>query len=490
MIVRAFGRMPLVVLVCLLFAAGSAAGSDGFFTAGKHDGRWWLLDPDGEVFFSAGVNVVDPEGYFAPDLGYSPYYEKIMDRYGSEEAWAEVTLERLTEWGFNTLGAWSDLGLFEGRIPYTVILGMSGSNWEQGNVPDYFSEDFYDNVDAQVAASVAPRVQDPLLVGYFLDNEVRWGPDWRGVTDLFAEYFAFGPDAAGKRFLVEFLRERYGGDVDAFNADWGMSASGFDDLFATREIEPFSTGRARKEIRQAFAGEVADHFFAVCCDAVRAADPNHLILGVRFVSWVTPRPVAEAAASHLDVVSVNHYAVDGRYVELMRVIEDLFGLLNPRDMLAEFFGVSGLPVLISEFSIRAMDSSLPNTWPPNFFFYTADTQAQRADFFEDYARRAFAGGYVVGYHWFSYMDEPPEGRFDGENSNFGMVDGKDDPWPELTERMKKINPLAYDWPPSPDDDDDDDATGDDDDDDSSPDDDDDAGEPQDDGDEDDGECGC
>jgi agarase len=37
------------------------------------------------------------------------------------------------------------------------------------------------------------------------------------------------------------------------------------------------------------------------------------------------------------------------------------------------------------------------------------------------------------------MDEPKEGRFDGENSNFGLVDEKDELYKVLTDSLKKIN---------------------------------------------------
>ena len=48
-------------------ATGSAAGeraqaaATGFFRAEELDGKWWLVDPDGALFFSLGVDVVTPE---------------------------------------------------------------------------------------------------------------------------------------------------------------------------------------------------------------------------------------------------------------------------------------------------------------------------------------------------------------------------------------------------------------------------------------------
>ena len=46
---------------------------------------------------------------------------------------------------------------------------------------------------------------------------------------------------------------------------------------------------------------------------------------------------------------------------------------------------------------------------------------------------------MVGYHWFEYRDEPKEGRFDGENSNYGVVKIDFTPWEVLTARMTTVN---------------------------------------------------
>ena len=428
----------------------------GYFTVGQEDGRWWLFDTQGNRFFSTGVNVVSPGGYYAPDLGYAPYNVNIMNLYGTEEAWAAVTLARLQSWGFNTLGAWSDVGLFAGQIPYTKVLYLSGSDWQQGNIPDYFSQDFYDHVDSKITSSVAPVANDPYLLGYFFDNELRWGPDWRGLEDMFAIYYAMPADAPGKIELVDFLRDRYSDDISAFNSVWGMVLADFNELLPLTQIEPVSFDPDKAADRDAFLYMVADHFFSVCHDAIRAVDTNHLILGARFVSWVIPKPVAEAIVNYTDVVSINHYKVWPIYHGAFSWLQDLLRWYHTDDMLIEFYQATGKPIMISEFSCRGMDSNLPNTWPPNYFFYTAADQDERTDFFEEYARETFATGYTVGYHWFAYMDEPPEGRFDGENSNFGLVDNEDTPWQTLVDRMTIVNADALTWPIPDDDDDDDD----------------------------------
>jgi 5-hydroxyisourate hydrolase-like protein (transthyretin family) len=47
--------------------------------------------------------------------------------------------------------------------------------------------------------------------------------------------------------------------------------------------------------------------------------------------------------------------------------------------------------------------------------------------------------YCVGYHWFQWSDQPAQGRFDGENSNYGLVKETDEAWELLTQRMTEVN---------------------------------------------------
>jgi hypothetical protein len=73
---------------------------------------------------------------------------------------------------------------------------------------------------------------------------------------------------------------------------------------------------------------------------------------------------------------------------------------------------------------------------------TVPTQADRAQRFRTYATRALQMPYLVGYHWFAYHDQPPMGRFDGENSNYGLVDIQDQPYTEITDALREVNRQA------------------------------------------------
>ena len=76
-----------------------------------------------------------------------------------------------------------------------------------------------------------------------------------------------------------------------------------------------------------------------------------------------------------------------------------------------------------------------NEFPPATIFEVLDSQGERADYYEAYVRAALTLPSVVGIHWFIYSDQPAVGRYDGEDSNFGLVSIEDEPYEELLSRM-------------------------------------------------------
>lgn len=419
--------------MALIFAVSRTVreGESGKVTQGKggfvslvRDGEvWWLQDSDGHRFLSKGVNHVNFQGDHCPALGFSPYHRNVLNKYGSEEKWAEATAQRLKGWGFNTIGAWSSPSLFR-HMGYTVILDLgasAGADWLRGLFTDVFSDEFVRKINERAEQLCRPRAQDPLLMGYFTDNELRWGPDWRSPRHLLDDFLlAFAPEAPGKRVLIRFFQSRYP-TVSDFNKNWGLNISDWEDLKTLTQLPPppnDAVSHHRDRDRMAFLKEIAGQYFRVCYEAIKRYDPNHLILGCRFAG-TAPDPVVEAMAPYVDVVSFQWYGFEPPLPTLRRIYEK-----------------TGKPVMVTEFSFKAMDSGLPNTRGAG---QPVETQKDRADYFEKFVKALVKEPYVVGYHWFQYSDQPEQGRFDGENSNYGLVKENDEPWQELVERMTRVN---------------------------------------------------
>ncbi|MGD0696615.1 MAG: agarase [Terriglobia bacterium] len=407
---------PLAALACLCACPELGWAQTGFFQVEQRAGVWWLIGPDGAPSISSGVDTIRYEGDRIRGTGAAPYLEAVKRSYPSRDAWESAVLSRLSEWGFNTIGAWSDPELWKREFPYTVILdiaGRSGADWEHGKPVDVYATRFESTAQQIAQKECMPRTQEKFLIGYFSDNELRWGPDWRGKETMLEMYLKLSPDAAGRQHAVQFLKKRYGDDIGRLNRAWNVEAKDFSTIPL-----PGMTDAYRADAEQ-FLAEVADRYFQVCAQAIHSADSHHLYLGARFAGQVPD--VVFRAARFADVASINIYSFD------------------PRLLAERLYKLAGKPVLITEFAFRAQDSGLPNTQGAG---PKVSSQAARAKAYTDYVTRLESLPEVIGYHWFQWSDEPKEGRFDGENSNYGVVNISDKPYDEFLAAVKAANAAA------------------------------------------------
>ena len=408
--------MALLMFAMCLVVSPRAGAQQGFFHLEQREGVWWLIDGSGVPMLSAGVDHISYESDRVRGTGPCPYCEALDKIYPDRNAWGMMTLARMRLWGFNTIGAWSDPELWAHNVPYTVILDIAqqaGADWWHGKPVDVYDARF-ENVAREIAQKMcASRKDDRALIGYFSDNELRWGPDWRGKESMLVMYLKLPAAAAGRHKAIDFLRQRYGNDVQKLSTAWGVNATGFDDLAATGATDAY------KADADQFLEEVATRYFQVCSEAIHNADPNHLYLGARFAGPVPDGVLRGARAG--DVVSINIYAFD------------------PRPPVEHVFQVAGKPVMITEFAFRAEDSGLPNTQGAG---PKVPNQQARAKAYTDYVTWLESLPEAIGYHWFEWVDEPKEGRFDGENSNYGLVDIRDDPYKEFVAAAKQANAAA------------------------------------------------
>jgi hypothetical protein len=352
----------------------------GFFHTRMIDGRWWLVTPEGNVFFAKGVGGIE----YGPDKNASSEQLKSLAR-------------RLKEWNFNSVQA--SAGMLP-EMPYTVILDLAASThrdfWLLGIVPDYFSPAFRQAVERR-AAEVCPKLaNDPWLLGYFTDNEVRWFPDIRSKDTVLETFLKKPPDSPGYKRAIAFLKAR--GSAPG-SITWNDKAE--------------------------FLEVAAAEYGRTCRDAIRRHDPNHLILGSRF-NERAPMPLTKALAPYFDVFSFNNYEHRA-----------------PLYKLREISRITGKPAMLTEFSFKAMDSGLPNTIGAG---EPVATQEDRVELFTAFVQDLARLPTCVGYFWFKYRDQPGEGQgtsspggWGGENSNYGLVKLDGTPWPLLTERMAKVN---------------------------------------------------
>jgi len=415
----------------------------GFFEVAQDEkGVWWFVTPDGYAFYSVGINAVK--------TGFSYVYDvNILKKYGSYREWANVTRDRLRIWGFNTLSAWSNYSLFvDDPVPYThtFIFRLDGMDqWRKivkKDIPDVFDPFWWEIVQNGIGEVAESLKDDPYLIGYWLDNEIHWEPNIRGFsTDSLLEVYMSVPYEKlqpGKFKAVEFLISRYKDDgIEVFNRVWNMNLKSFDELYDVINLGRVGwkaqhfIPRVKSDI-QDFARLVAHIYFENITEILRSYDPNHLILGVRFHSWGAPEGVVEECGKYCDVISINNYRDCKRVYDPLKRIQILVRDLVPLDdWMKRYYDITGKPLIVSEW----------NSDPLGFliFFRVRSSEESKANYYEWYARNCLKKPYIVGYHWFSFVDKLKGGVV----ISTGVVNVYDEEHTVLVGRMANINKQVY-----------------------------------------------
>ena len=421
----------------------------GFFDTYKDkNDTWWFVDPEGYAFYSAGVDFVN-------SVADEVYNSTILEKYGNYFEWANITQQRLKDWNYNTLGAWSDFPFFSempysfkfisgrklGRIGWEIYVQKNGSKYGK-LIPDVFDSYWWDIVRDNISKDIEnyKLKDDPRLIGYWLDNEIMWESDPYPLDQntLLETYLSvpYEFNQPGKMKVVKFLIDRYKDDgIEVFNKIWNMNLKSFDELYNVTKLG--RTGwkaqhfipRVKDDI-QDFTQLVAHTYFKNITDIVRSIDSNHLILGVRFDLFGTPEEVINECGKYCDVVSVNYYRDRLVIYDPIKYLASILRGMVPLDKwMQRYYKLTDKPLIVSEFCSAADNFPLLR----DLFSgeKTVRTQKGRADFFEWYALNCLKAPYVIGYHWFDYC------------GNKGIVDLYDKPYSVLVDRMSYINNMIY-----------------------------------------------
>ena len=410
----------------------------GFFHVELHNGKWWIIDPSGSSFYAVGTDHVDYNAFFCEKLGYAPYHNNIEKQFGSEEKWAENSVQRLKAWHFNTLGVGCSSSTYYKGLPHTKFLGWGSGFTAVSDItprttwtgfPDVFHPRFAKWCDAMARQQCAIDRNDPWLLGYFIDNELEWFGKDGSDTGLVDETFKKPMGHPAKTALIKFLQGRYPSIAD-FNRAWGLNERNWAELEISTSPPASTTSLAMRD-RTDFVKLIAERYFAITTEAIRKADPNHMVLGCRFAGFM-PKGVMPIAGQYCDIVSVNYYGkVDmkhGYSPDMPSVME-------------KYYSQAKRPLMLTEWSFPALDAGLPSLYGAG---QRVPTQKDKAFCYSVYQRTLFSLPFMVGSDYFMWVDEPAQGMSStfSEDSNYGLVDVNDRPWKALTQMAERVNAMA------------------------------------------------
>ena len=415
------------------WAKGPQLKATGHFRTEKVGGKWWLVDPDGHLFFSHGVNyfwtlsptgITGRENYFEklpPREGetrqFWTYYERpfLRNYYGDPAHvpfWAfsftsynlglkyggdwlakniEMDQRRMKSWGLNTrsIGGVSEQEKRPMRIPFVAGLHtrsrpIVGADGYWGKLNDPFAPEFEKSC-LDGAMRMRAWGTNEWCLGWTSDNEKSWGRDG---ASLARSVLASPDDQPAKVALLKILSAK------------GMT---------TNTVTP----AVLRELGEA----VAEKYYSTVRAAIKRTAPDVLYLGDR--NDKRNPETFRAAARNCDVVTVNVY-------------DHLPTVALPIDAVDK-------PLLVTEFHFGCYDTG---------YFYASlipvGSQQERAKSYAKYLGAVVDNPNYVGAHWFCWRDLPITGQLnEGANAQCGIVSTTDVPYSELVKAIRAVSMGMY-----------------------------------------------
>jgi len=434
------------------WSKGAPQIAKGHFYVDKIDGKWWMVDPDGHLFWSHGVvrvtpssavTIIDDREHFfealpAADQPLGKFYQtkdefmyryykswdvertydfssaNIYKKYGDNwrGEYGEMVGARLRNWGMNTISAGSDPNIYRKlEVPYSDRIELNSPRI--AGAPDHLNvirDPFHHEFKQKFREQLLERKQElesPWCYGYFVDNKLVWGAD----HDLGRWVLKSPGTQPAKIAFIRHLKNKYG-TISDLNSVWKTSFGDWDELLAEQD-GPFNN--ALGDCME-FSAILIEEYFKKVASTMEGTAPGKLNLGCRYVT-VNER-VLHIAAKYSDVLTF-----------------DLFW-----DSLSGFQLPKGIdkPVLIGEFHFGATDRGLfhPGLNP-------RPDQRERGLAYEEYVRSALKNPLVVGTAWHQFSDQATTGRFDGENFQDGLTDVCDHVYWETVKKVKEVGSNLY-----------------------------------------------
>lgn len=423
-----------------------SSNTEGFWRTGKVGSRWYFVNPDGNATVLHGVNGVNPDPARDGTTVETQYWYNT-NFGGSVRNWAEYAGNILGKYAFNFFNVsprrakyyWdymtdesteilrSPEGTIEnGQVETLYLLrsfawdyysnyGISLPDSEYNKFILLFNPKYLDYIEALALEATAPFKDSKNIVGYYIDNELPFNSyqDRYPLKGIELEHFLTLKD----RFTDEFKGPRE--YAEKFMRDRG--------------VEPVKEN-ITKALRDEFRYEVARYYYKTTAEAIRKADPNHLVLGSRlFDSSMYNEWTVKACAEYCDAVSVNYYNYWQPTEEYCR--QKLGTWIDK-------------PFIVTEFYVKDENASYGTVPYENLegAGWIVRNQKARGYYYQNFCIRLLEMGNCAGWMWFEFMDNygsAVSGGTQWTGSNKGIVSARFEPYEECLELMLQLHLNIY-----------------------------------------------
>jgi hypothetical protein len=269
--------------------------------------------------------------------------------------------------------------------------------------------------DAMRQQAQAGTTRDPWCIGFFVDNEIQWGTNGRGIA---TRVLKANPAVAAKQAFVNDLQNKYPSIAD-LNQAWGSHFDSWEAIIRRTDTTIDNRSAAASADCTEFGNHLFEAYYRIVREEVKAAAPKNLYLGSRIHDG-KERPLIQIVGKYCDVVSLNIYGA------------------SPDGVLRNYVNAIDMPILIGEFGVGSDPLQTP--------FRGGDSDSDpdvRVANFKGYLEHAFVHPALVGCHFFQYMDQCISGRPDGEAVLRGFVNTTDTPHLDMIQMNRKMAYSLY-----------------------------------------------
>lgn len=404
------------------------AHGNGFFKLSEINGRHTFVTPDGHAYHPLGTNHMSAYN--------NARYSHVSD-FQEEDKALKRLLADIRYLNMNS-GGGDCPEIIQDNIPFFISISLTNNaHWlpaDKFEFQDVFEKQFIEEMKAKIRNACLKYRDNKYLIGYYWTDTPRWDvviSRNRHLKDWVSYLRNLDKDAAGKKAYIDFLEGKYT-SVEHFNRTYGLSFKSFEGMLNGRfDHIDFHLPYVIADDTE-FLGVIADHLYKLASETTKEYDPNHLILGEKYITGDHPKPVLAAAAKYVDALSIQPGPEKGPGPGPGKEESEF----NAKGF-ANLFQISGKPVLICDHTISFYTKEYPVT-----LWHQFNSQLQAGESQARYILQAAKTPYIIGYMNCQYLDayDPRRGLL-----KQGLLDKNGEMHESFCTLLKEANAKALNW---------------------------------------------